>query len=158
MPPAYSACVAKITVSVLVRNASLVISSLNGWIMSLVLHLHLSRSLVDRWGTIDDLATSFLHSYRLSAFLMAAPSVMPVHSGTLSSQLFSCLPLILLPCTLPCRISLVNNLKLMKYYMYVCYRHWVSPYPSHSYRRTTIIIIKTTFSKILLLKSLIVNE
>ena len=30
---------------------------------------------VDRWGATDDLATSSLHSSRLSAFLMAAPSV-----------------------------------------------------------------------------------
>ena len=39
---------------------------------------------VDRWGTTDDLATSSLHSSRLSAFLMAAPSV---NSGMLSSHL-----------------------------------------------------------------------
>ena len=44
--------------------------------------------LVDRWGATDDLATSSLHSSRLSAFLMAAPSVMPVHSGMLSSHIF----------------------------------------------------------------------
>ena len=36
----------------------------------------LSHNLVDRWGATDDLATSSLHSSRLSAFLMAAPSVM----------------------------------------------------------------------------------
>ena len=58
--------------------------------------LHLSRSLVDRWGATDDLATSSLHSSRLSAFLMAAPSVMPDHSGMLSSHLFFCLPLLAL--------------------------------------------------------------
>ena len=45
----------------------------------------LSRSLVDRWGATDDLATSSLHSSHLSVFLMAAPSV---HSGMLSSHLF----------------------------------------------------------------------
>ena len=70
------------------------------------LHLHLSRSLVDRWGATDDLATSSLHSSRLSAFLMAAPSVMPVHSGMLSSHLLFCLPLSLPPCTVPCMIVL----------------------------------------------------
>ena len=57
------------------------------------LHLHLSLSLVDRWGATDDLATSSLHSSRLSAFLMAAPSVMPVLSGMLSFHLIFCLPL-----------------------------------------------------------------
>ena len=61
------------------------------------LQLHLSRSLVDRWGATDDLATSSLHSSRLSAFLMAAASVMLVHSGMLSTHLFFCLPLLLLP-------------------------------------------------------------
>ena len=37
-------------------------------------------ALVDRWGATNDLATSSLHSSRLSVFLMAAPSVMPVYS------------------------------------------------------------------------------
>ena len=77
------------------------------------LHLHLAHSLVDRWGATDDLATSSLHSSRLSAFLMAAPSVMPVHSGMLSSHLFCCLPLLLPPCTVPCRIVLASPLDLV---------------------------------------------
>ena len=64
--------------------------------------------LVDRWGVTDDLATSSLHSSHLSAFLMAAPSVMPVHSGMLSSHLFFCLPLLHPPCTVPCRIVLAS--------------------------------------------------
>ena len=51
------------------------------------------------------MATSSLHSSRLSAFLVAAPSVMPVHSGMLSSHLFFCLPLLLPPCTVPCWIT-----------------------------------------------------
>ena len=64
--------------------------------------------LVDRWGATDDLATNSLHSSRLSVFLMAAPSVMPVHSGMLSSHLFFCLPLLRPPCTVPCRIVLAS--------------------------------------------------
>ena len=64
--------------------------------------------LVDRWGATDDLATSSLHSSRLSAFLMAVPSVMPVHSGMLSSHLFFCLPHLLPPCTVPRRIFLAS--------------------------------------------------
>ena len=71
-------------------------------------HLHLSRSLVDRWGTTDDLATSSLHSSRLSAFLMATPSVMQVHSGMLSSHLFFGLSLLLPPCIVPCRVVLAS--------------------------------------------------
>ena len=69
--------------------------------------------LVDRWGATDDLATSSLHSSRLSAFLMAAPNVMPVHSGMLSSHLFFCLPRLLPPCTLPCRIVLASPVDLV---------------------------------------------
>ena len=64
--------------------------------------------LVDRWGATDDLATSSLHSSRLSDFLMAAPSVMPVHSGMFSSHFFFCLPLLRLPCTVPCRIVMAS--------------------------------------------------
>ena len=71
-------------------------------------HLTYPVVLVDRWGATDDLATSSLHSSRLSAFLMAAPSVMPVHSGMLSSHLFFCLPRLLPPCTVPCRIVLAS--------------------------------------------------
>ena len=76
-------------------------------------HLHLSRSLVDRWGDTDDLATSSLHSSRLSAVLMAAYSVMPVHSGMLSPRLFFCLPLLLPPCTVPCRIVVASPADLV---------------------------------------------
>ena len=50
---------------------------------------HLSRSLVDRWGATDDLATSSLHSSRLSAFLMAAPSIMPFRDVVLPSRFLS---------------------------------------------------------------------
>ena len=65
---------------------------------------------VDRWGITDDLATSSLHSSRLSAFLMAAPSVKPVHSGMLSSHLFLCLPLLCLPryVAVPSKFSLFD--------------------------------------------------
>ena len=61
---------------------------------------------VDRWDTTDVLATSSLHSSRLSAFLVAAPNVKPVHSGMLSSHLFFCLPRLLPPWTVPCLIVL----------------------------------------------------
>ena len=80
---------------------------------SQTLHLHLSRSLVDRWDAKDDLATSSLHSSRLSAFLVAAPSVMPVHSGMLSSHLFFCLSLLLPPCTVPFRIVFASPVDLV---------------------------------------------
>ena len=66
-----------------------------------MVHLHLSRCLSGPLGATDDLATNSLHSSRLSTFLMAAPSVMSVYSGMLSSHLFFCLPRLLPPCTVP---------------------------------------------------------
>ena len=63
---------------------------------------------VDRWSTIDDLATSSLHSSRLSTFLMAVLSVNHVHSGMLSSHLFFCLPRLLPPWTVPCLMVLTS--------------------------------------------------
>ena len=70
----------------------------------------LSRSLSGPLGRHRyDLATSSTHSSRLSVFLIAAPSVIPVHSGMLSSHLFFCLPLLRPPCTVPCRIVLASS-------------------------------------------------
>ena len=66
--------------------------------------LHLSHSLFDRWGTKDDRATTVLHSSLFSAFRRASPNFNLVHSVMLSSHLFFCLPLLLPPCTVPCRI------------------------------------------------------
>ena len=65
---------------------------------------YLFLSLVDRWGTKDDQATTVFHSSLFSAFRRTSPNFNPVHSVTLSSHLFFCLPLLLPPCTVPCRI------------------------------------------------------
>ena len=75
--------------------------------------LHLSLSLVDRWGTKDDRATTVLHSSLFSAFRRASPNFNPVHSVTLSSHLFFCLPLLLPPCTVPCRIIFASPVDLV---------------------------------------------
>ena len=48
---------------------------------------HLSRSLADRWGTIVDFTTNFLHSSRFSAF-----GSMIFHSR--QSSLWCCLPIV----------------------------------------------------------------
>ena len=58
------------------------------------------------WWTVGAPQTS-----RLSAFLMTAPSVMPVHSEMLSSHIFFCLPLLVHPCT--CRIVLASPVDLV---------------------------------------------
>ena len=77
------------------------------------LRYHLSLSLVDRWGTKDDWATTVLHSSLFSAFRRASPNFKPVHSVTLSSHLFFCLPLLLPPCTVPCRIIFASPVDLV---------------------------------------------
>ena len=77
---------------------------------------------VDRWGTTDDLATSSLHSSRLSAFLMAAPSVNHVHSGMLSSHLFLCLPRLLPPWTVPCMTVLASPVDLVMWPYHLSFR------------------------------------
>ena len=57
---------------------------------------YLSHSLVDRWGTILDFTTSFLHFSRISAFRSMIFHSRPVHS-LMSSHRFLCLPLRLPP-------------------------------------------------------------
>ena len=86
------------------------------WWRKALLHftsLHLSLSLVDRWGTKDDRATTVLHSSLFSAFRRASPNFNPVHSDTLSSHLFFCLPLLLPPCTVLCRIIFASPVDLV---------------------------------------------
>ena len=75
--------------------------------------LHLSLGLVDRWGTKDDRATTVLHSSLFSAFRRASPNFNPVHSVTLSSHRYFCLPLLLPPCTVPYRIIFANPVHLV---------------------------------------------
>ena len=68
---------------------------------------YLSCSLAYGWGTTVDFITSFLHSSRFSAFCSIFHS-RPVHSLMFSSHHFLCLPLHLLPWTVPCRIVLAS--------------------------------------------------
>ena len=72
------------------------------------LHLHLSRSLADRWDTTGDFTINFLHSSRFSAFRSMMLNSRPVHSLMLSSHRFLCLPLRLPSCPVPCRIVLAS--------------------------------------------------
>ena len=59
-----------------------------------------------RWGTIEDAATSLLHSSLFSAFCRVSFRSRPVHSRMLSSHRFFCLPLFLPPGTVPCSMVL----------------------------------------------------
>ena len=56
------------------------------------------------WGTTDDFATSFLHFSLFSTAVWELPNSRPVHSLMLSSHLFVCLPCLLPPFTVPCKM------------------------------------------------------
>ena len=69
-------------------------------------HQFLNRE--GRWGTTDDFATSFLHFSLFSTALWDLPNSRPVHSLMLSSHLFLCLPCLLPPFTVPCKMVLAR--------------------------------------------------
>ena len=73
---------------------------------TLISHLSLNRE--GRWGTTDDFATSFLHFSLFSIALWDLANSRPVHSLMLSSHLFLCLPYLLLPFTVPCKMVLAR--------------------------------------------------
>ena len=58
------------------------------------------------WGTTDDFATSFLHFSLFSTALLA--NSRPVHSLMLSFHLFLCLPCLLPPFTVFCKMVLAR--------------------------------------------------
>ena len=66
---------------------------------------HLSLNTEDRWGTTDDFATSFLYFPLFSTALWDLPKSKPVRS-LMSSHLFLCLPCLLPPFTVPCKMGL----------------------------------------------------
>ena len=61
-------------------------------------------TLEGRRGTINEFATMPFHLDLFSTALVGLAKSIPVHSLILSSHLFFCLPLILFPFTVPCRI------------------------------------------------------
>ena len=72
-------------------------------------HHHKSLNRVGHWGTTDDSATSFLHFPLFSTALWDLPNSRPVHSLMLSSHLFLCLPCLLPPVTVPCKMVLATR-------------------------------------------------
>ena len=81
------------------------------WLISSLVISHLyhhltssqSLNLGGRRGTTDDVSTIPFHPSLSSAPLRESPNPISVHSLMLSSHLF-CLPLLLSPFTVPCRI------------------------------------------------------
>ena len=78
-----------------------------------------SLNLGGRRGTIDDVATIPFHPSLSSAALRESPNPIPVHSLMLSSHLFFCLPLLLAPFTVPCRIvfAMPEDLEMWPYHL-----------------------------------------
>ena len=69
---------------------------------------HQSLNRKRRWGTTDGFATSFLHFPLFSTALWDLTNSRPVHSLMLSSHLFLCLPCLLPPFTVPCKMVLAR--------------------------------------------------
>ena len=75
---------------------------------------HLFKQLLDlthvvHSGNQDSFTTSFLHSFLFSTALWDLSNSRPVHSLTLSSHLFLCLPCLLPPFTVPCKMVLARS-------------------------------------------------
>ena len=71
-------------------------------------HHYLSLNCKGCWGTTDDFTTSFLHFSLFSTALWDLANSRPVHSLMLSSHLFSRLPCLLPPFTVPCKMVLAR--------------------------------------------------
>ena len=69
---------------------------------------HVSLNREGRWGTTDDFATSFLHFSLFSNALRDLANSRPVHSLMLSPHLFFCLPCLLPPLIVPCKVVLAR--------------------------------------------------
>ena len=78
-----------------------------------------SLNLGGRRGTTDDVAAIPFHPFLSSAVLRESPDPIPVHSLMLSSHLFFCLPLLLAPFTVPCRIvfAMPEDLEMWPYHL-----------------------------------------
>ena len=73
------------------------------------LHLHLTLNRGNRWDTKDDFTISFLLFPLFSTALWDLANSRPVHPLMLSSHLFLCLPCLLPPFTVPCKIVLART-------------------------------------------------
>ena len=78
-----------------------------------------SHNIGGHWGTSDDVATIPFHLSLSSAALRESPNPIPLHSLMLSSYLFFCLPLLLAPFIVPCRIvfAMPEHLEMWPYHL-----------------------------------------
>ena len=74
-------------------------------------------------GTTDGVATIPFHPSVFSAAPRESPNSIPVHSLMLSSHLFFCLHLLLVPFTVPCRIvfAMPVDLETWPYHLSFCF-------------------------------------
>ena len=72
-------------------------------------HYHQSLNREGRWGTTNDFATSCLCFFLFSMALWDCLNSRPVHSLMLSSHFFLCLPRLLPPFTVPCKMVLADE-------------------------------------------------
>ena len=73
-------------------------------VFCLILHLHLFLNWKGYCSTTDDFTTTFLHFSLFSTALWDLAISRPVHSLMLSFHLFLCLPCLLSPFTMPCKM------------------------------------------------------
>ena len=71
-------------------------------------HHYVSINQEGCWGTTDDFTSGFLHFSLFSTSLWDLANSRPVHSLMLSSHLFLCLPCLLPPFTVPCKMVLAR--------------------------------------------------
>ena len=71
-------------------------------------HHHLSLNREGRWGSTDDFTASFLDFSPFSTAIWGLANSKPVHYLMLSSYLFFCLPCLLSPFTVPCKMVLAR--------------------------------------------------
>ena len=105
---------------------------------------HLSLNRGGRWGTKDDFTTSFLHFFLFTTALWDLVNSTPVHSLMLSSHLFFCLPHLLPPFTVPCKVVLARPDERETCPCHLCLRLLISafalPHLSEGGRESTCFI------------------
>ena len=89
----------------LFKCISMMLLTLGRRLVVLLISSHLPLNGECRWGTTDDFATSFLHFSLFSTDLWDLTNSRPVHSLMLSSHLFLCLPCLLPPFTVSCKMA-----------------------------------------------------
>ena len=87
--------------------------------MNIRYHHHLSLNREGCWDATDDFTPSFLHFSVFSTALWDLANSGPFHSLMLSSHLFLCLPCLLSPFTMPCKMGLARSDE-WKTYPYHC--------------------------------------